>query len=354
MTNATYRIDWVDYAKGICIILVVMMHSTLGVEKAIGQTGYLHDFIEWAKPFRMPDFFLISGLFLSRRISSNWRSYLDSKVLHFVYFYLLWMTIQFAFKGPGMVAEIGLAGAIREYFLALIEPFGTLWFIYLLAIFFVVTKVMKDVPALMVFIMAALLEALPIHTGWTVIDEFAARYVYFFAGYWLANLVLHSADQLSQRKVWAVLAMLYIWATGHSWAVVTGISQSPGISLMLGLSGAAAVIALATLLARSGLANWLRYLGANSLVVYLSFFLFMAMTRSLGLKILPNINVDLLAALTTTAGLIGPILFFWSVRNTPLKLLFKRPDWAKLSRVETKAKRGYTVLHDIFQQSQTR
>lgn len=25
------RIPWVDYAKGICIILVVMMHSTLGV-----------------------------------------------------------------------------------------------------------------------------------------------------------------------------------------------------------------------------------------------------------------------------------------------------------------------------------
>ena len=31
------RVDWVDYAKGICIILVVMMHSTLGVEKATGE-----------------------------------------------------------------------------------------------------------------------------------------------------------------------------------------------------------------------------------------------------------------------------------------------------------------------------
>ena len=26
------RIDWVDYAKGFCIVMVVMMHSTLGVE----------------------------------------------------------------------------------------------------------------------------------------------------------------------------------------------------------------------------------------------------------------------------------------------------------------------------------
>ena len=29
------RVDWVDYAKGFCIIFVVMMHSTLGVGGAI-------------------------------------------------------------------------------------------------------------------------------------------------------------------------------------------------------------------------------------------------------------------------------------------------------------------------------
>jgi uncharacterized membrane protein YcfT len=31
------RVDWVDYAKGFCIIMVVMMHSTLGVEAAAGR-----------------------------------------------------------------------------------------------------------------------------------------------------------------------------------------------------------------------------------------------------------------------------------------------------------------------------
>ena len=30
--SAPGRIDWVDYAKGICIVMVVMMHSVLGVE----------------------------------------------------------------------------------------------------------------------------------------------------------------------------------------------------------------------------------------------------------------------------------------------------------------------------------
>ena len=106
---AKSRVDWVDYAKGICIILVVLMHSTLGVEKSAGQLTWLNGFIEWARPFRMPDFFLISGLFLAQRIDRPWREYLDSKVLHFAYFYLLWMTILFFAKSGALTGALGPA-----------------------------------------------------------------------------------------------------------------------------------------------------------------------------------------------------------------------------------------------------
>ena len=140
VTAAPRRVDWVDYAKGICIILVVMMHSVLGVENAVGQTGFMHYVVEFARPFRMPDFFLISGLFLAVVIDRDWRTYLDRKVVHFAYFYVLWLTIQFGFKAPSFAAEWGWAEVGRQYLLAFIEPFGTLWFIYLLPIFFVVTK----------------------------------------------------------------------------------------------------------------------------------------------------------------------------------------------------------------------
>ena len=136
----TERVDWVDYAKGFCIVMVVMMHSTLGVEAALGREGWLHYAVAFAKPFRMPDFFLISGLFLARVIDRDWRTYLDRKVVHFAYFYALWVTIQFAVKAPGFAAEYGWSGAAGLYLESFIQPFGTLWFIYLLPIFFVVTK----------------------------------------------------------------------------------------------------------------------------------------------------------------------------------------------------------------------
>src|SRR6185312_7687336 len=132
------RVDWVDYAKGFCIVMVVMMHSTLGVELAAGRDGWMHHAVEFARPFRMPDFFLTSGLFLARVIDRDWRDYLDRKVVHFAYFYVLWVTIQFAFKAPMFAAEQGWYGVALSYLEAFIEPFGTLWFIYLLPIFFVV------------------------------------------------------------------------------------------------------------------------------------------------------------------------------------------------------------------------
>src|SRR5882672_5750304 len=100
-TVAGERVDWVDYAKGICIVMVVMMHSVLGVEAPAGQTGFMHAFVAFAKPFRMADFFLISGLFLAVVIDRDWRTYLDRKVVLFSYIYAVWVTIQFGFKASG-------------------------------------------------------------------------------------------------------------------------------------------------------------------------------------------------------------------------------------------------------------
>ncbi len=84
-----------------------MMHSTLSSEEALHATGWMHPLVEFARPFRIPAFFLIAGLFASRGIDKDWRSFLDSKILHFAYFYVLWLTIQFVFRGPVYVAQDG-------------------------------------------------------------------------------------------------------------------------------------------------------------------------------------------------------------------------------------------------------
>jgi uncharacterized membrane protein YcfT len=319
------RVDWVDYAKGICIVMVVMMHSVLGVEAAAGQRGFMHAVVMFAKPFRMPDFFLISGLFLALVIDRDWRTYLDRKVVHFAYFYVLWVTIQFGFKAPAFAAERGWAHVGFEYLESFIEPFGTLWFIYLLPIFFVVIKLTRNVPPILVWLIAAALEMTHVATGWTVIDEFCARFVYIYSGYLFANHVFALSDRARAHPMLAV-AGLAAWALINGGLVKLGYSELPVVSLTLGLAGACAIITVGTLLARMHWLNFLRFCGEHSIVIYLAFFLPMASTRTLLLKtgLIPDIGM--VSLITTVVGVAGALLIWRAALAVHANFLFERPD----------------------------
>jgi uncharacterized membrane protein YcfT len=327
--TAASRVDWVDYAKGICIIMVVMMHSVMGVEKAAGDTGFMHVLVAFARPFRMPDFFLISGLFLALVIDRDWRNYLDRKVIHFAYFYVLWVTIQFGFKAPGFAAESGWPQTGMMYLESFIEPFGTLWFIYLLPIFFVVTKLSRALPSpvgsIVVLGAAALLEVAHVATGWTVIDEFCARFVYFHAGYLFAAQVFALSDRARARPVLA-LAALAIWALGNGGLVAIGVSEWPVVSLALGFAGAIAIVTTATLLARAQLLKSLRFCGEHSIVIYLAFFLPMASTRALLFRTGVIADIGAISLIVTIAGVVGALAIWRVALAVKADFLFERPD----------------------------
>ena len=325
----TGRVDWVDYAKGFCIIMVVMMHSTLGVELAANAKGWMHYAVEFARPFRMPDFFLISGLFLARVIDRDWRTYLDKKVVHFAYFYAQWVTIHFAFKAPKFAQQEGRAHVGLDYLEAFIEPFGTLWFIYLLPIFFVVIKLTRNLPWQIVWLVGAAMEMLHVNTGWTAIDEFANRFIYIYTGYIFASLVFSLTSE-GQRAPRIALVGLGGWVVVNGMLVAAGLADLPLVSLSLGLLGAFAVVTVAALMAKSDLFKPLRYCGRNSIVIYLAFFLPMAATRTVLLKTGVLTDLGTISLIVTFAGVIGALCWFWAVRNTPFRFLFERPAWARL------------------------
>jgi uncharacterized membrane protein YcfT len=322
------RVAWIDHAKGISIVLVVMMHSVLGVEEAMGTATSLGAVVEWAQPFRMPAFFLLAGLFLSRSIAAPWRSYLDGKVLHFVYFYLLWVAIQVLLK-VALFAGGGPAEVARAFALALVQPYGTLWFIYLLPVFFVVAKATRHAPVLLILIPALGLQALHLQTGSVLLDEFAARFAFFYMGYVFADQVFglarlagrHPRHTLGWLAAWlavSVLAMLLPGREGASFAAL------PGVALLLGVAGAAAMVALSALLARGAGLPPLRWLGSQSLVVYLGFFLPMAITRMVLIKLGVG-DATLVSLAVIASALAGPLVAHAVLRTTPLRLLFERP-----------------------------
>lgn len=323
--SAEGRVDWVDYAKGICIVMVVMMHSVLGVELAAGQTGFMHLVVMFAKPFRMPDFFMISGLFLPIVINRDWRTYLDRKVMHFAYFYVLWVTIQFGFKAPAFAAETSWSHAGLLYLEFFIDPFGTLWFIYLLPIFFVVIKATRKMPPALIWGIAALLESLHVSTGWTVIDEFSARFIYIYSGYLFADYVFALSDR-ARAHPRSAIAALALWALIDGGLVALGLSELPGISLLLGISGACAIITFGTLLARMHWLDCLRFCGQHSIVIYLAFFLPMASTRTLLLHIGIIHDIGLISLIVTIVGVLGALAIWWAALAVKANFLFERPD----------------------------
>jgi uncharacterized membrane protein YcfT len=354
------RVDWVDTAKGLCIIFVVMVHAVLGVELAAGEQGWMHHVVSWARPFRMPDFFLISGLFLSLTIDKPWRRYLDRKVVHFAYFYVVWLAIQFAFKAPGMAMEDGASAAAGNFLYSFVQPFGTLWFIYILPIFFVITRLLKPVPVVFVLTAAAVLEILPVHTGWMVFDEFCARFVYFYAGYALAPRIFALADRVRARPA-AALLFLALWAVANGLLVFTpvpaslfslvahevgqsggigGVAELPVVSLVLGFLGACAVISVGTLVSRMPVMRWLTWLGAHSIVIYLAFFLPMATTRAVLLKLGLVHDIGTIGLLVTAAGVTGPVILYVLVQWSGYgRWLFERPAWASIEHRRATAER---------------
>jgi uncharacterized membrane protein YcfT len=328
---AASRLDWVDVAKGLCILLVVLMHATLGVEKATGTETGLHHFIEWARPFRMPDFFLISGLFLAARIDRPWRAYLDTKVVHFAYFYVLWLTIQFGMKAPSMVAENGAAATLLDYLTSFVVPFGTLWFIYLLAIYFVVTKLLKPVPKWLVLAVAAALHVFAPESGVFILDEFSNRFVFFYSGYALAPMVLAVAERLRVMPHLMLAAGLAVWAVLNAVGVYHGIALERGPDLLFSYVGISAIVAFSVLVTYRLPGRVLAYCGRNSIAVYLAFTLFMGPVRIVLLKIAGADAATAVALFSALAGVTGALALEWLVRGTWAGFLFTRPAMFKLA-----------------------
>lgn len=342
MTSPKNRLDWVDASKGISIILVVMMHSAYGVGEDLNKTGILHYIIGWATPFRMPEFFLISGLFLGQVIARPWRLFADRRVVHYFYFYFLWVILQVLFKvglGTGNFGQVAV-----ELAWSFIDPYGVLWFIYMLAVYAAATKLLFSwkVPHWVTFPAAALLMmALPA-TGFPILDHFAAYYVYFYAGYAFAPVVFRIVDwamghiglTLIGILAYAVLEGVLVFGGGgelHPRGLSMGYAAFPPLHLALGFAGSIFVCLLGALLIRIPQMDWLRWLGAHSIVVYLSFSIPMAASRTLILKTGLSTDTSLVSIIVMATALISPLILYWLIQKTGWgRFLFERPRWAHI------------------------
>jgi uncharacterized membrane protein YcfT len=185
------------------------------------------------------------------------------------------------------------------------------------------------VPVPVIWLFGAALEMSHLNTGWMVPDEFAARFVYCYTGYVLAPYVFKVAREVQTTPLKGV-AVLLAWGIVDAYMVFAGYSELPGVSLVLGLLGAAAVIRFSALLSLMKVCDPLRYCGEHSIVIYLAFFLPMAAARTALLKTGFVTDIGTISVMVTAVGVIGSLGMYWALRNSPLGFLYERPQRFRL------------------------
>ena len=336
------RMSWVDSAKGISIILVVMLYAANSVGEATNGVGFLHYIIGFAMTFRMPEFFLISGLFLSAVIGRDWARFVDRRVVHYLYFYGLWAFILIFFKKAIFVGDPALA--LNWMGWAIIDPYSMLWFIYVLAFFGLTAKIAYTfkIPHWVMLAIAAAMQIAPIDGPGYAIDYYAEYLVYFYSGYVFAPYIFKLVNWFITRP-WLIALTLGAWAIVNAIMVFLpsfkanpggfemGFASLPGVHLIMALVGALAVCLSAALLSRFDWMNWLRWMGQHSIVIYLGFSLPMGISREVLLRTGILTDTGPLSLVVMLVAIASPIILYWLVQKTGWgRFLFERPAWAHI------------------------
>jgi uncharacterized membrane protein YcfT len=338
--NSPMRMPWVDTAKGLSIILVVMMYSAYNTGEYTGGVGFLHYVIGFATPFRMPEFFLISGLFLSQVIDRPWRRYVDRRVVHYLYFYVLWAIISIGLK-------IGIfsrdpSGMLHDLAMAVVQPYGVLWFIYMLAVFGLVARILREVraPHWAVIAIAAALQMWAPKPDSYAVEQFAAYFVFFYLGFVMAPLIFRLVAWTQERPAlavtgllaWAIVNGLLVYSPGYAVQPVgmqMGLAAWPPLHLVLAVAGAVALCVAGGYLSKFASMEWLRWLGEHSLVVYVAFTIPMSIFRGAALASGLLTDTGMLSLAVLLVSVISPVVLYFIVKRIGFGMfLFERPAWA--------------------------
>lgn len=322
MTNAfsSPRQDWVDHARGIGIILVVLGHVLGGLYKPglFPNETLLRWIIYTLYTFHMPMFFFLAGLNAQHSLRRGTGPFLAGKLTTIAYPYVLWSLIQ----GSVIMALAGDANyPITAGDLAAIwyRPIGQFWFLYALMLCHIVSCLVSR-QAVMVglaisgFVIFSWLQDPPDlaltlhHLAFYVIGRYMPRPVY--------------AARVSPLAGWpALIGLVAAFAMAIALdGTLFGLHPNAVTALPASLLGVTAIILLSKLLdARTH--RWLAAIGTTSMTIYILHILAGSGMRIVMMKlhVPPWPAVYLLAG--TVAGVVVPMLAHLAFRRLGLLTL---------------------------------
>jgi len=269
------RYEWIDYAKGIAIILVVYRHAAYGlISSEITLKPWVIDLNNALYSFRMPLFFLLSGLFFNKSLlKRSVSNYAIAKVNTLLYPYLLWAVIQITLQ----IWSDGYANANRtsaDYLNIFLQPrkLDQLW--YLLALFnvsmlylftSVILKVQKRWQILIGLVLLGIAHFLK---DISTLYDIALHYIFFAIGSLSANFFFSEKTKERLSSFACLLVLLPVFIISQYYFLL-----DPEMNLYLyaivAIAGSIFTIVLSFILVKFQIMRFLQVLGHYSLYIYL-------------------------------------------------------------------------------------
>ena len=323
------RIAWLDTARGLGIVLVVIGHALGGlIDSPLGQgqDGFRRAFFA-IYTFHMPLFFLLSGLLITRRLEKGAGTFVRGLLPTVVWPYFLWLALQFT-----VIFALGslVNSPAHSYWPVILSlPWNTVsqfWFLY--ALFWMHMLAVLLLPrvgreGLVLFALA--LKALVLILPMPVPVKLVCSHAFFYAiGVWLtpagidAILLRHRAA--IRALLVPLLAIGIIAATlaaapdyGRDLPLLT--ASSPQISnlawrfpaMTAAIFGVAGLLGIASL-PRLAAMHWLAVLGRMTMPIFVLHVMFIAGTRIVLTRFGLIDDPQLLLAIIVVAGLAGPLI----------------------------------------------
>jgi uncharacterized membrane protein YcfT len=205
------RLAWVDAARGVCVLLVVLLHVRIFVyaplAPATNGIEIWTQLTEFFGALRLPLLFVVSGLVASKRVRAGWsdpRTVLRAVSLYWLY--LVWLTVYAVLSivviSPGIPFRVMTP---LHYLEQVFVPDSMLWFIFALAAYVVLVSSLHRVrPA----VMLAVLAAVSVATGAAPVTRAEALWLHvvYYAVFFAVGVYLTPALRAlaSSRVRWRV------------------------------------------------------------------------------------------------------------------------------------------------------
>ncbi|RJT47049.1 acyltransferase family protein [Rahnella woolbedingensis] len=327
------REQWVDYAKGIGIILVVIGHVNRGLHSAdiYISEPFFRMFDSIIYTFHMPLFFFLSGLFFIKSIQKNNKTeFIKKKIATIAYPYVIWSVIQ----GSIGVLLSNFTNKKTDFMSVLAFPYqptGQFWFLYALFMIFIVSCLIYNkrnftTQLPIITVVSFLLYLYSLNIGDSLHLNFITNnIVFFFLGCVFSTLQLDRLVTKINVNTLLISALTFLLVQ-YKFHFIDGMLYNRiGISTFVVAMISIFFIYVLSLTLSSIKVDLLSKIGNDSMVIFLVHILCASGTRIILSKVFGLSNWYLHIIAGTIAGVFVPILFYWLVQKLNLKFLLTYP-----------------------------